>query len=98
MNDQKRDVVPVGNTIRPSVLVMIAALDAMATLDRAPRVYTITNPHHAGRTPEPVRLPYARDRKPRALSPAAQQIVDDARARKVANKLKTAALYRKVQS
>jgi len=90
----------VGHTIRPSVLVMIAALDAMATLDRAPRVYTITDPHrhHAGRMRVPVRLPRPSDYPPRALSPAAQEIVDEARARKVANKLKTAALYRKVQS
>ena len=98
MNHQKNDVVSVGNTVRPSVLVMIAALHAMATLDHAPRVYTLTDPCRAGRTPAPVRLADARDRRPRALSPAAQKIVDDARARKISNKRKTAALCRKAKS
>jgi len=98
MNHQKNDVVSVGNTIRPSVLIMIAAMDAMSAADRAPQVYTITDPGRDRGMRVPVRLSDARDRRPRALSPAAQKIVDDARARKISNKLKTAALCRKAKT
>ena len=96
-NHQKSDIVMAPNYSDHSVLAAIAVLGSMLELDRAPRVYTITDPCRDRGMCVPVRLPHASDYPPRALSPAAQKIVDDARARKVANKLKTAALCRKVQ-
>jgi len=94
MSTNEKDVIVIESPMRPSVLVALAVLHAMSERDAVPHVFTITDPHRDGRTREPARLPYARERLPRALSPAAQQIVDDIRARKVANKLKTAALCR----
>ena len=98
MNHQEGGIVLGMNPAGASVAVALAVLHAMSGSDHVPHVYTIVDPYRDRRTRVPVRLPPASDCLPRALSPSAQKIVDDARARKVANKLKTAALCRNVQS